>query len=249
MKMIERVRPSRYRLKPAAPVQPGSMARLLMSGLVCLGLAGCGNGLSDSVIKNAVKDHLMSKGKVRHCLPQAKIKETNRPDRFVLAEEMFMNWEAEDGLIIGILLSGGYVNIYQGGYPGESVFKGAPAGKPGALYEPKSRDELWTIFEEIRRNGAVTVLTDKGKSAGVWKEGTACLTGQWLFQEVMNYTDPAPDKDGKIVSHINVKLKLDFTMVAAQPIENKYGNDLTKDFEIKGVKYSDGWRFYELVSG
>lgn len=244
MKMIERIR----RLKPAVLVQPGSVTRL-MSGLLCLGLAGCGEGLSDSDIEGAVNDHLISQKSVEHCLTQAKIKQTNKPDRFVLAEDAFIDWQDIDGLIIGILMSDGYLNVHTGGYPGESPFRFSKPGTPGALYQPKSSDEVWNALKGIRYDGAVAELTDKAKSAGVWQNGTACLKGRWVFGKVLNRTDPAVDKDGKIVSHISVRIKLNFTMTANSPVENRHALELFREKELKAKKYSDGWHFYELKKG
>jgi len=163
----------------------------------------------------------------------------------IFAEEAFIKWNDHDVYVMEMLIGGGYIAVHEGGYKDNP----ASPGQPGRIDVPTTDDQVDIIVEMIRQNGAVVDLTDKGRNDGVWDPGNGlCLQGHWELNEVTGWTDPAPDKDGKIVTHIRAtEIFQPTSLGAATSAFNPMGfSYTTAEQEFVAAKFNDGWR---IVSG
>jgi hypothetical protein len=143
-----------------------------------------------------------------------------------------------------LLMSDGFIRVHRGGYEQSRTMKGSP----GAVYQPRTLSDLEDIFTSIRMSGAVVELTDLGRAQGAWDAVKGfCVEGVWEFAKVEEWTAPAADSTGVIVTHIRVQVVFHPSRLgrATRGI-NPLGLTLTREEGFKAAKFNRGWR---LVDG
>jgi hypothetical protein len=226
-----------------------SMAALLLAALA---LTACGDGLSKSRVERQVKDALSQRQEITRCMTRTKIKDA-RSNTFsgqiaengfpvIFAEEAFIPWSTEDELIAILLLGEGYIAIHQGGYDRSMTEK----GHPGALYRVDSYDDAAAVFADIRARGALVELTESGRRAGAWSDNNFCMTGRWDLAAVKNWTAPAADSSGRIVTHISADVQFDPLRLGPGKIANPLGAVLTRTVDMVSTRYADGWKIDDV---
>lgn len=225
--------------------------------LCAAGLAsGCDNNrLSDRSVKNLVQEVLKMKPSVTYCMNNAKIKSYRNPKLLenvgergfpvVFAEEAFLQWTAVDQLIATVLVGEGMIAVHRGGYE-DSV---GTKGRPGDVYNINSYDQAAAMFNDIRQYGAVVDLTQSGEAAHAWSQDKGfCVTGRWNLNEVKSWTEPAPDSNGRIVTHITVELKYHADQAGAVAVRNPFDATLLEEREAIAVKYGNGWKIDNIAT-
>ena len=167
-----------------------------------------------------------------------KISENEFP--IIFAEEAFVPWDEGDAFIMHLLIGGSYIVVHRGGYERSATEKGSP----GPVYVPRSYDDTTRIVDGIRRLGALVELTEKGRSAHVWSSDDGfCVNGRWDLNTVKNWTEPAPDSNGRILTHISAELKFKpIRLGQASPVDNPFGAGFYRSIEPTAIKYNDGWK-------
>lgn len=224
------------------------LARLSVGCGVLLGLTACGDGVSDSTIERQIGEILGQRSEELKCMNRFKIKNarTNRMDQsisasvfpVIFAEEAFIAWDSDSELVMLVLLGEGYIGVHKGGYPQST----REPGKPGELYRISSFKDAQKVVADIKQRGAVVELTEKGSRAHAWDDDNFCLTGRWVFHEVLGKTDPAPDNRGRTVTNATALLHFKPEKVGRSAIDNPLGTFLEREVTIEYTKYSDGWR-------